>query len=167
MSVSSLSVRPYRDSDWPRLQAIHDAARRSELALAGLSAAFLPLEVAAPREGLFDYTLAVAELEGAVAGFAAYTQEELAWLYVDPPLARRGVGRALVEHALGEMGRPASIEVLAGNAPALALYQRLGFRQVETVRGKMPGNEAFPVTVHVLTLDAPRKPSPPQPDIKR
>lgn len=152
MSVPLIEIRPYRDSDWPRLCAIHDAARKNELALAGLSAAFLPLEVAAQREGLFDYTLRVAELDGQLSGFAAFTEDELAWLYVDPALARRGVGRALVEHALGEMGRPVSIEVLSGNAPALALYESCGFHRKEIVSGKMPGNEAFPVTVHVLEL---------------
>lgn len=152
MSAPHIEIRPYRDSDWPRLCAIHDAARKNELALAGLSDAFLPLEVAAQREGLFDYALRVAELDGQPAGFAAFTQDELAWLYVDPALARRGVGRALVEYALSEMGRPVSIEVLAGNAPALALYEGCGFCRTETLTGKMPGNEDFSVTVHVLEL---------------
>ena len=148
----SITIRPYRNADYPRLRAIHDAARRNELALAGLSDAFLPLEVAAGREGLFNYTLRLAELDGQTAGFAAFTQDELAWLYVDPTLARRGVGRALVEHALAEMGRPVSIEVLAGNAPALALYESCGFCRAETLTGKMPANEDFSVTVHVLEL---------------
>lgn len=64
-----------------------------------------------------------------------------------------GVGRALVEHALTEMGRPVSIEVLSGNAPALALYEGCGFHRRKNLSGRMPGNEAFPVTVHVLELD--------------
>ena len=136
-----------------RLCAIHDAARQTELALAGLPDAFLPLEIAAQREGLFSYTLRVAELDGQAAGFAAFTNDELAWLYVDPALARRGVGRALVEHALTEMGRLVSIEVLSGNAPALALYEGCGFHRRKNLSGRMPGNEAFPVTVHVLELD--------------
>ena len=48
---------------------------RNELALAGLEAAFLPLAVAAEREGLFDYQVAVAELDGERQGL--------------PPIARR------------------------------------------------------------------------------
>lgn len=108
--------------------------------------------MAAEREGLFEYVLRVAELEGEAAGFAAFTQDELAWLYVDPALSRRGVGRALVEDALARMGRPVSIEVLSGNAPALSLYLHCGFREVESVSGRMPGNEAFAVTCHVLRL---------------
>ena len=126
----SIIIRPYRDADWPRLCAIHDAARQTELALAGLLDAFLPLEIAAQREGLFSYTLRVAELDGQAAGFAAFTNDELAWLYVDPALARRGVGRALV-----------------------ALYEGCGFHRRKNLSGRMPGNEAFPVTVHVLELD--------------
>ena len=46
---------------------------------------------------------------------------------------------------------PLSVEVLAGNVPALTLYRSLGFTQEEIVHGHMPGNEAFPVTVHCLT----------------
>lgn len=148
-----LLIRDYQDSDWPRLQAIHDAARADELRLAGLEDAFLPLSVAAEREGLFEYALRVAELDGQPAGFAAFTEDELAWLYVDPALSCRGIGRALVEDALGRMERPASIEVLAGNEPALRLYQRCGFQKESVVSGKMPGNEEFAVTVHVLRLD--------------
>lgn len=148
-----ITIRPYDPADWPRLCAIHDAARKNELRLAGLEAAFLPLAVAAQREGLFQYELAVVELDGQAAGFAAWSEDELAWLYVDPALARRGIGRALVLHALSQMGRPASIEVLSGNEPALALYQSCGFRETETLSGQMPGNEGFAVTVHVLELD--------------
>ena len=152
MAAPCIRIRPYRNADYPRLCAIHDAARRNELALAGLSDAFLPLEVAAQREGLFDYALRVAELDGQAAGFAAFTDDELTWLYVDPTLSRRGVGRALVEHSLSEMGRPVSIEVLSGNAPALALYESCGFCRREIISGKMPGSESFSVTVHVLEL---------------
>lgn len=149
---SALSIRDYQGLDWPRLQAIHDAARMDELRLAGLEDAFLPLSIAAEREGLFEYTLRVAELNGTPVGFTAFTEDELAWLYVDPAFAHRGVGCALVEDALSRMERPASIEVLAGNEPALRLYQRCGFQKEKIVSGKMPGNEGFAVSCHVLRL---------------
>ncbi len=148
-----ISIRDYREADWARLQVIHDAARMDELRLAGLAPAFVPLSTAAQREGLFEYALRVAELDGTAAGFAAFTQDELAWLYVDPALSRRGVGRALVEDALERMERPVSIEVLEGNEPALELYRSCGFREAETASGQMPGNEEFSVTCRILRLD--------------
>lgn len=143
-------IRPYRPEDFAALSDIHDSARPQELRLAGLSNAFLPLRIAAPREGLFDYKVIVAELTGKVAGFAAYGDGELARLYVHPQHMRRGVGSALARYAIGDMGGVVTLEVLAGNAPAVALYERLGFRIVRTVSGRMPGNEAFAVTVHEM-----------------
>ena len=74
--------------------------------------------------------------EHAVAGYCS------AWLITDelhinnlavrPECRRDGVGRALVEHALGEAAREgarrATLEVRRSNAPALRLYERLGFK---------------------------------------
>lgn len=147
---TSLHIREYEEKDFERLCQIHDPARKNELALANLSAAFLPLSVAAEREGLFDYQVFVAEQGGLVVGFAACSDAELAWLYVDRDFTRQGVGSALMDHALKRIGNDAEIEVLAGNDPALALYAKFGFAVVRTVTGVMPGNESFPVTVHVL-----------------
>ena len=147
--MGEIRIREYREADWPRIEAIHDAARPMELKNAALEDAFVPLAQAAVNEGLFEYELRVAELDGTVAGFAAYAEDELAWLYVDPAQMRRGVGRALVESVLAQISqRPVNIEVLAGNEPALRLYESAGFRTVEMLSGRMPGNEAFAVTVH-------------------
>ena len=149
-----ITVRPYEQADWDSLQEIHDAARKIELHFAGLDAAFLPLTVAAEREDLFDYHLGVAELDGRVVGFTAFTEEELAWLYVLPEVHRRGVGRALVAYACTQEPGICEIEVLEGNTPARTLYESCGFCVRETVHGVMPGNEAFPVTVWCLTNKA-------------
>ncbi len=85
-----------------------------------------------------------------VAGFIAFTEEELAWLYVDVALSRRGIGRSLLQFALPRARQDAEIEVLAGNTPAISLYTSCGFQIVETLSGHMPGNEAYAVTVHVM-----------------
>ena len=146
-----LAIRPYRPEDFPGLERVHDRARRVELRYAGLEDAFLPLRIAAEREDLFAYPgLFVAEFGGEIAGFAACTQEELAWLYVDPAHFRKGVGRALAEHALQRFPGIRRVEVLSGNAPAKALYARLGFVTAATERGRMPGNEAFSVQVDCM-----------------
>ncbi len=85
----------------------------------------------------------IAELDGSFAGYcfvAAPGREqpersaraELVALYVDPERWGKGVGRALLEAALGEAGARgyAEIEVwtFEANERALGLYERAGFR---------------------------------------
>ena len=144
-----IAVRPYEQRDWLRIEAIHDQARRQELALAGLEAAFVPLRIAAEREALFDYALLVAELDGETAGFAAFCPGELAWLYVDPAMMRRGVGKALAA-VLAQCEGTVTAEVLLGNLPAKCLYESMGFTVAQVLSGVMPGNETFPVSVWAM-----------------
>lgn len=91
-----LNIRKYEEKDFERLCQVHDPARKSELEYAGLPAAFLPLSIAAEREGLFEYQVYVAEDKGLVVGFIAFSDTELAWLYVDRSCARQGVGSELM-----------------------------------------------------------------------
>ena len=110
----------------------------------------MPLDVAAGSEGLFDYTILAAEDAGMARGFVAFSGDELSWLYVDPACWRRGFGGALVDAALAAAPGPLTVEALVGNVAALAFYEARGFRQIRTLSGRMPGNESFEVTVHVL-----------------
>ncbi len=69
----------------------------------------------------------------------AADEAEVLTIAVDPRQRQRGVGALLMRHALSRLyaDRIASLflEVDAANAPALALYRRLGFRKVgETAR---------------------------------
>lgn len=150
MENLTLSMRPYQEKDFERIAQIHDEARKNELALADLSAAFIPLSIAAEKEGLFEYELYVAEYDSDVVGFIAFTRDEIAWLYADVHIPRKGIGKALLRFALENVNDDVTIEVLAGNTPAIALYTSFGFEIAETVSGRMPGNETFPVTVHVM-----------------
>lgn len=145
-----MQIRPYQTADWPGICRVHDAARVFELEASGLSDAFLALEDTGEEEGLFDATLLVAEIDGQVAGFAGYTDDEVTWLYVDPARFRQGIGRALVDAVLRAAGKPLALDVLSGNSAALALYLSAGFTIVETISGKLAGNEQFAASAHVL-----------------
>lgn len=143
--------RPYRPEDFPGIERVHDRARRVELRYAELEDAFLPLRIAAEREDLFAYPgLFVAELGRG-----------------DRRLCRLHAGGARLAlrrpRALPQGRRPRArrarpqrfpgirhVEVLSGNAPAQALYARLGFVTAATERGRMPGNEAFSVQVDCM-----------------
>jgi ribosomal protein S18 acetylase RimI-like enzyme len=128
-----MEIRPCRGDDWPRLRAIHMAASAVEAPPVGAAAR---LSLPEPEEGEdLVAGVFVAELDGVIAGFVAVDGDEITWLYVDPARARRGVGRALLRHAVARCGPGARVVVLAGNAPALALYRSEGFE----VTGRDPG----------------------------
>jgi ribosomal protein S18 acetylase RimI-like enzyme len=71
------------------------------------------------------------ELVGAVAVEDLGDALLIARLVVDPGAMRRGVGTALVQRVLELAGgRAVRVGTAAANAPALALYEGLGFRRV-------------------------------------
>ena len=148
-----ITVRPYEPTDWPRLCEIHDTSRLDELSLTVGTDAFLTLEQTAENEGLFDDKLFVAEADNVVQGFVAYSDEELAWLYVDPKFYRRGVGRALIRHVVADSAPEVEIELLEGNTPALELYLSEGFKVVKRIEGSLVGNEGFAAVGLVLRRD--------------
>jgi phosphinothricin acetyltransferase len=96
------------------------------------------------REGRYPFI--VAELGGAVAGYAyagpyrarpayRFTVEDS--VYIDPTMHRRGVGRALLERLLVEAEKEGFRQMIAvigdsNQAPSIALHQALGFRMVGT-----------------------------------
>ncbi|NER45889.1 MAG: GNAT family N-acetyltransferase [Symploca sp. SIO1A3] len=149
----SINIRHYESTDWSRLCEIHDASRLDELGLTVGTDAFLTLEQTADNESLFDNKLFVAEVDNVVQGFVAYKDEELTWLYVDPKFYRKGVGRALVQHAVANSAPTMEIELLEGNTPALELYLSEGFKVIERVEGQLVGNEEFPAVGFVLRLE--------------
>jgi ribosomal protein S18 acetylase RimI-like enzyme len=149
-----VNLRPYVVSDWAQLCVIHDAARVHELGASGLADAFLSLEQTAESEGLFAGDVFVAESQGQVHGFVAYSESELNWLYVAPDKYRQGVGRLLLRHAIHACGGNISTEVLVGNEAALALYLSEGFKILRRVDGKLTGNEAFSASGYVLQRTA-------------
>lgn len=145
-----VNIRPYQSTDWSRLCEIHDASRLDELRLTVGTDAFLTLEQTAEGEGLFDDKLVVAEVDGVVQGFVAYSDDELTWLYVDPQSYKKGVGRSLVRHAIVDSASAIELEVLEGNTPALRLYLSEGFKVVKRSEGKLVGNEEFAAVGLVL-----------------
>ncbi|MPQ98488.1 GNAT family N-acetyltransferase [Modestobacter sp. I12A-02628] len=145
-----MTIRDYAPADWQRVTEVHDAARLGELAASVGVEAFLTLEQTYEGEGLFDGDLWVAELDGRVVGFLAFSDAEVTWMYVDPACHRRGVGRALLRHALERAGAEVELTVLDGNDAARALYESEGFVVTSTTTGRLVGNEAFTATGHEM-----------------
>ena len=104
--VDKLEIREYHEVDFDRLCQIHDQARKRELEAANLSEAFKSLKIAAYEEDLFSYNIYVGQKDKKVIGFVAFSDDELAWLYVDPSFQKQGVGSKLTEFSLNKMKRP-------------------------------------------------------------
>jgi ribosomal protein S18 acetylase RimI-like enzyme len=95
------------------------------------------------RERFADSSVgrSVAETEGELRGFCVFGPSrdecgepgigEIYVLFVDPSAWRRGVGKALVDHVLAELGKRGFHSVTlwsaAENARANAFYEKLGF----------------------------------------
>ena len=78
----------------------------------------------------------VVELEDRIAGYVDFEARPAGRLladgYVAPDTRGGGVGSALVAHALAQAaGRRVRVGTGARNAPALALYERYGFRRLD------------------------------------
>jgi GNAT superfamily N-acetyltransferase len=84
---------------------------------------------------LATYDVAVAEVDGRIAGFAALEGSLLGHLYVDPARQRQGVGSALLDWA--KETRPAGFRfwVFQRNEQARGFYEAHGCRLVELTDG--------------------------------
>lgn len=94
-----------------------------------------------PREAFVPHltdTFLLAEQDGALVGFLvarrAADEAEILDLAVAPERRRRGIGSALLTHALDALARAGVemtyLEVRASNREAIGLYRTMGFREV-------------------------------------
>lgn len=117
---------------------IRRAAREDAETLAALEAraAAFPWSDRQYRASLADHRCWVVELDGAVVGCLIYSavldEVELLNLVVDPAQQGRGLGRTLMGVLLDNNRASAQkifLEVRLSNAPAIHLYESLGFRE--------------------------------------
>ena len=137
MSIHKCLVRPAIASEQKELEALQ---WRASLNNPGDRDALLAHTdaIALPLEQISDGGVFVAEIAGAMMGFAAILPREdgdfdLDALFVEPSAWRQGIGRALVEHcatAARNMGAE-SLHVL-GNPHAEDFYKACGFNTLGT-----------------------------------
>lgn len=142
-------IRDARAADLPAVLAIHNANIATSTAIWDVEAVELEERAAWLRDRTAaDMPVLIAEIDGAVAGYASYGQ----WrpkvgyrhtvensVYVDDRFQRRGVATALLTALIAratESGRVhamiAAIE--SGNTGSITLHERFGFRTV----GELP-----------------------------
>ncbi len=74
---------------------------------------------------------------GELAGYFRFHQDgermELDDLYIFPDYRNQQIGTRIVEKCLSETNLPVYLYVFVKNSKAVALYERLGFRVIETI----------------------------------
>ena len=125
MTSDSLTIRSLGYSDLPQVIAIERRAFTTPWSLA-----MFVLELSKPS----GVCLAALDEEGKLAGYLICARYDTVWhlmnIAVDPSLRRRGIARALLEQMIERAGTDCeyTLEVRTSNAPAIALYERFGFR---------------------------------------
>lgn len=79
----------------------------------------------------------VAELDTMVVGFISAWESEnyIHNLFVDVKFSRRGIGTALLNTCLDNIGRPARLKCVAENYPALDFYHFQGWQTIAEAMG--------------------------------
>jgi ribosomal-protein-alanine N-acetyltransferase len=130
MKKAQLTIRPLGYSDLPQVIAIERRAFPTPWSLA-----MFVLELSKPSS-----VCLAAVAGGRLTAYLICSRYSDVWhlmnVAVDPPARRRGIARALMEEMLERAGpeEPYTLEVRPTNAPAIALYERFGFRSAGTRR---------------------------------
>jgi GNAT superfamily N-acetyltransferase len=129
--VTALSIRPALSEERAELESLQ---WRSSLALEDDREQLLahPEEIHLPAERIERGDVLVAEMDGAIAGFAVLVEQdglaELDGLFVDPPLWRQGIGRALVDATVHHARRRGlTMMAVVANPAARDFYEKCGF----------------------------------------
>ncbi|UOQ74229.1 GNAT family N-acetyltransferase [Hymenobacter cellulosilyticus] len=114
--------------------APHHTEPLRQLYLAARQQAFTWLDSAQFALADFDTvtqgeTILVALLQDQPVGFIAWWPPDnfIHFLFVAPAQAGSGVGKALLQACLAQIGRPATLKCLQQNSSALGFYQHLGW----------------------------------------
>jgi len=125
------AIRPYEESrDFEACRALYFRSREVAFPWANPRV----LAKADFRADTLGELLAVAETESnLLVGFVGIWQPEnfIHHLYVDPEFFRQGIGKALLNHALTLIKRPARLRCQTRNKRAYRFYRYLGWRTTE------------------------------------
>jgi GNAT superfamily N-acetyltransferase len=124
--ADSLTLRLAKPEEHDELE---DLQRRASLELPEYRDQLLanPDAIYLPEGQIANGQVIVAEIGGAIAGFAAVVGGELDGLFVEPDLWGQGIGRTLVDAATQEARRKGLALQVTANPRARRFYESCGF----------------------------------------
>jgi ribosomal protein S18 acetylase RimI-like enzyme len=133
-------IRAFKENDWPQVCRVYDEAKPFELATGNVAHTFLPLMEDQERVHEFRNSNAlVYDLSGSVLGFVTHLQSGINFLFVRPSESGKGIGSALLRHALSEISGDVHVWAMEGNEAAIRLYKKQGFKVVQRINGQNRG----------------------------
>lgn len=127
-------IRPGRQADSRKCAEIHMEARA---AMSYLPDLHTPAQVVLWMQDVVfaNESVIVAEIDGAVVGYASYSGKFLSNLYVMPGMQRQGVGSSLLDSVFRQMPTDVAVRVFEANIAAIRFYERHGFRTISRSSG--------------------------------
>ena len=126
MTNNQITIRPYHAAtDLKPLSTIWLDASRIAHAFIGIER-LLEQQHLIEEQYLPNAQTSVACLSGKPVGFISLLDTFIGGIFVSPHHQGKGIGRALIAHALAEKGE-LTLEVYAENGQAMRFYQGLGF----------------------------------------
>jgi [ribosomal protein S18]-alanine N-acetyltransferase len=136
--VKTVRLVPLASEHLARVQAIDQASQTSPW-----SEESFRVEIERPQ-GHFLVALGDGEVVGFAGAWLVLDEAHVINVAVKPTLRRRGIARKLVQELLLRMAAAgatcATLEVRAGNDPAIRLYEAFGFRSVGRRKRYYPDN---------------------------
>ncbi|RVU71606.1 N-acetyltransferase [Lactobacillus xujianguonis] len=146
-----VTIRRYQSTDFEQLAQVMDQGRLQELKAEGLEEVFIALKDAPYLKYFLSCDIYVAEKDEQVVGFVGLGRRRLDFLYVLPGMQGKGTGSALMKTALAKLPRPVRLDVFTDNERAKNLYQKFGFKVIETRTEKW--SDEFPVVFSEDTME--------------
>nr|WP_236629298.1 MULTISPECIES: GNAT family N-acetyltransferase [Lactobacillus] len=151
MRLVKVTIRRYQSTDFEQLAQVMDQGRLQELKAEGLEEVFIALKDAPYLKYFLSCDIYVAEKDEQVVGFVGLGRRRLDFLYVLPGMQGKGTGSALMKTALAKLPRPVRLDVFTDNERAKNLYQKFGFKVIETRTEKW--SDEFPVVFSEDTME--------------
>lgn len=142
-------IRRFKDSDFEQIEEIYNLSKADEFAYEDFQVEIVPLSLDPNMLSLLKRSTLYVYENDSILGFIGYEGGFITWLFVHPNSRGKGIGEALLEYLILQIGGSLSLTVARSNKVAMNLYSKFGFSVEKEFTGNYQGN---PIAVCKLEL---------------